>query len=151
MNSKNIRFRAWLKKDQKMVDVRSIHFGTKKIMYSYSDGPQNYGSRSCRFEDCILLSWYPKQDGAGNDIFEGDILYRHADFRHISPNWVEDNYIVVNMGDAVKMYTVRTSGKEAVFYGRMGDVDTTSYIVVGNILEDKNILTDLGFEVQEIC
>lgn len=151
MNSKNIRFRAWLKKDQKMVDVTSIHFGTKKIMYSYSDGPQNYGSRSCRFEDCILLSWYPKQDGVGNDVFEGDILYKHVDLRHISSNWEEDTYIVVNMEDAVRMYTSRSSGRDVVYYGTMEDVDVSSYMVIGNIFENKDMLTTLGFEVQEIC
>ncbi len=151
MNTDNIKFRAWLKKEEKMVDVKSIHLGTRKIMYGYSNGSQNYGSRSCSFEGCKLLSWYPEQDGAGNDVFEGDILYRHVDFRHISPKWVEDNYVVVNMGDAVRMYTVRTVGKDAVYYGTMKDVDVSCYIVVGNIFENKNILTDLGFEVQEVC
>lgn len=151
MNSKNIRFRAWLKKDQRMVDVTSIHFGTKKIMYGYSDGPQNYGSRSCKFEDCILLQLYPEQDGVGNEIFEGDILYKHVDFGYLCPGWSEDVYVVVAMNSEVKMYISRSNNKDAVYAGTMKEIDVSSYMVIGNIFENKDMLTNLGFEVQEIC
>lgn len=152
MNVNNIKFRAWLKKEKKLVDVKSIHFGTKKVMYGYSNGPQNYGTRSCKFEDCILLQFYPEKDGVGNEIFEGDILYKHADLEHLSPNgWFEDVYIVVSMGNEVKMYVNRSNNKDAVYTGTMKEIDTPSYMVIGNIFENRNILTDLGFEVQEIC
>ena len=151
MNINNFKFHAWLKKEKKMVDVKSIHFGTKKIMYGYSDGPQNYGSRSCKFEDCILLQLYPEQDGVGNEVFEGDILYKHIDFGYLCPGWSEDVYVVVAMDSEVKMYVNRSNDKDAVYTGTMKEIDASSYMVIGNIFEDKNMLTKAGFEVQEIC
>ena len=33
---REIKFKAWLKKSKRMVDVKSIHFGTSKIIVGYS-------------------------------------------------------------------------------------------------------------------
>lgn len=80
--NREIEFRAWLKKENKMVNVKSIHFGTKKIMYGYSKSPQNYGNVTFRFEDCELMQYTGLCDKNGTKIFEGDIVkcYRKYTF-----------------------------------------------------------------------
>ena len=72
--NREIEFRAWLKKENKMVNVKSIHFGTKKIMYGYSVNSQNYGNKTCKFEDCELMECTQLKDKNETKIFEGDIL-----------------------------------------------------------------------------
>lgn len=91
MNSDLLKFRAWLKNEQKMVEARSLHLGTRKITYGYSDGPQNYGSRSCKFEDCILMPRLPAQDVRGKDIFDGDILRQYQ--TAFGSSWIDYYYI----------------------------------------------------------
>lgn len=71
---REIEFRAWLKKDKKMVEVKSIHFGTKKIMYGYSESSHCYGNVTCKFDDCELMQYTGLTDKNGTKIFEGDIV-----------------------------------------------------------------------------
>lgn len=71
---REIEFRAWLKKDKKMVEVKSIHFGTKKIIYGYSENSHSYGNVSCKFDDCELMQYTGLKDKNGTKIFEGDIV-----------------------------------------------------------------------------
>lgn len=67
-------YRAWLLKENKMVQVKSIHFGTQKIMYGYSDNKHSYGNKTCRLADCLLLQYSGLRDDNNWMIFEGDIL-----------------------------------------------------------------------------
>lgn len=67
-------YRAWLKKDNEMVEVKSIHLGTKKIMYGYSHGKQSYGNRVCSFNECELMEFTGLTDKNGKNIFENDIV-----------------------------------------------------------------------------
>lgn len=71
---REIGYRAWLKKDKKMVEVKSIHFGTKKIMYGYSESSHCYGNVTCKFDDCELMQFTGLTDKNGTKIFEGDIV-----------------------------------------------------------------------------
>lgn len=71
---REIEFRAWLKNEKKMVNVKSIHLGRKKVMYGYSESPQNYGNKTCSFQDCELMQYTGKKDKNGTKIFESDIV-----------------------------------------------------------------------------
>jgi uncharacterized phage protein (TIGR01671 family) len=65
-------FRAWLKKEQKMIshdDIGYISFGNK-IMMTMDDNmvfPEDY----------VLMRWTGLYDNAGRKIFEGDIVRIH--------------------------------------------------------------------------
>lgn len=61
-------------KGYNVVDVKSLHIGTGKIMYGYSNGARCYGNRTCSLSECILLECLSVTDSSGNDLFEGDVL-----------------------------------------------------------------------------
>lgn len=71
---REISYRAWLKDEKKMVEVKSIHFGTKKIIYGYSENSHSYGNVSCKFDDCEIMQYTGLKDKNGTKIFEGDIV-----------------------------------------------------------------------------
>ncbi len=71
---RDIKFRAWIKNENKIVEVKSINCYTKKIMYSYSVNSQFYGNRSASFENSELMQFTGLKDKNGKDIFDGDIF-----------------------------------------------------------------------------
>lgn len=120
---REIGYRAWLKKDKKMVEVKSIHFGTKKIMYGYSESSHCYGNVTCKFDDCELMQFTGLTDKNGKQIFEGDIVklgtgeirfvfYGCSSFRH------------TNYGKYAKEFDHKDKG----------------YEVIGNIYDNPELL-----------
>ena len=141
----NVKYRAWLKNEKKMVDVKSIHFGTKKIMYGYSKGPQNYGTRSCKFEDCILMPCFIHQDKNKRDIFDGDILYKPNPGEEVS--WNDYFYISYNPDKAwctrYFLWGDRSADRPIFNPSGYGGVDVSNLEVIGNIYENKKLLEKL--------
>lgn len=80
---REIKFRAWLKKENKMVEVKSLHLGTRKIIYGYSENSQCYGNKSISFSDCSLMQCTDIKDRNGKEIYEGDIVKTNIDLMGI--------------------------------------------------------------------
>lgn len=55
----NLKFRAWLKDENKMVEVKSLHLSTRRIMYGYSNNQHSYGNTTRSFDE--LLEEYYRQ------------------------------------------------------------------------------------------
>lgn len=104
-----------------IVDVKSIHIGTGKIMYGYSDGPKRYGNRTCFFSDCILLECLGVTDNKGNDLYEGDVL---ADFSG-------EEFVIHRVNSPIKVGWVLIGKNESIYV----DWKPNTLCKVGNIYE----------------
>lgn len=86
---KDIKLRAWIYKEKKMVEVKSIHLGKAKIMYGYSEGPQCYGNKSLPFSECALSQSVGVEDKNGKEIFEGDIVRKKSNYLNAGETKIE--------------------------------------------------------------
>lgn len=73
--SREIKFRAWLKEEKKMVNVETIDFSEKSIQYlEKNEIIDAYLLRTKFLEDVELMQYTDCTDSKGKMIFEGDIL-----------------------------------------------------------------------------
>ena len=73
--SREIKFRAWLKEENKMVNVETMDFTDKSMQYlEKNEIIDAYLLRRMIFEDVELMQYTDCTDSKGKMIFEGDIL-----------------------------------------------------------------------------
>ena len=126
------KFRAWLKKEKKMVEVLSINFQEKRISV-----PANGDIRRPNFYDfdgVVLMQYTGLKDKNGTEIYESDIL--------------DDSYIsCLSKGKVIKHFIA--TYKNAMFFGELigktpyGDMPLYHLIktkVIGNIYENPELL-----------
>lgn len=119
-------FRAWLKDTQEMIEVKSIHLSTKKIMYGFS-GRYYYGNTSCSFDDCELMQFTGLTDKNNKKVFEGDI---------VKVNGVATATVIYNETDACYAFDYGPEGKPLI----VELVDEHSVEVIGNIYENPELI-----------
>ena len=133
---KEIKFRAWLKEDKRMVNVETMDFTDKSIQYLKKSEINNaYILRRESFVDVELMQYTGVKDKNGKEIYEGDIIkYKFPYDRrlnHISP---------------VKFLETETSFGVKDRYGieiPLYRITTNNYFeVIGNIYENKNLLEE---------
>ena len=133
---KEIKFRAWLKEDKKMVNVETMDFTDKSIQYlEKSEFINAYLLRRVGFDDIELMQYIGLRDKNGKEIYEGDIIKYKFPYdtrlKHISPVkfleteasfGIKDRY-----GNEIPLYTISANNY---------------FEVIGNIYENKNLLEE---------
>ena len=133
---REIKFRAWLKEEKKMVNVETMDFTDKSIQYLKKNEFINaYLLRRMIFDDIELMQYTGLKDKNNKEIYEGDIIKYKFPYdkriKHISPVkfleteasfGIKDRY-----GNEIPLYTVSSNNY---------------FEVIGNIYENKNLLEE---------
>ena len=129
---REIKFRAWLKEEKKMVNVETIDFTDKSIQYLEKNEFINaYLLRRMIFDDIELMQYTGLKDKNGKEIYEGDILFfRDENMKYIVV-WQDTAFIIKSI--EIRKYSEK-----------MCWLDDTEICceIVGNIYENKNLLEE---------
>ena len=130
--SREIKFRAWLKEDKKIVNIETIDFSEKSIQYLEKNEFINaYLLRRVSFDDVELMQYTGLKDKNGKEIYEGDILFfRDENMKYIVV-WQDTAFII-------KSIEIRK------YLEKMCWLDDTEICceIVGNIYENKKLLEE---------
>ena len=129
---REIKFRAWLKEEKKMVNVETIDFTDKSIQYLEKNEFINaYLLRRMIFDDIELMQYTGLKDKNGKEIYEGDILFfRDENMKYIVV-WQDAAFIIKSI--EIRKYSEK-----------MCWLDDTEICceIVGNIYENKKLLEE---------
>ena len=142
---RDIKFRAYIKNKNpkvpreinKMVEVKSLHLGSKKAIIGYSGG--NY---SIKFDEIELMQYTGLKDKNGKEIYEGDIvkvkLYKGEEEKYFvgKVEYFGSSFIVDADNDS-DYHVYDLDGFGIDFKYNLEDCE-----VIGNVWEDSDLLND---------
>ena len=133
---REIKFRAWLKEEKKMVNVKTMDFTDKTIRCLKKNEFINaYLLRRVSFDDVELMQYTGLKDKNGKEIYEGDIIKYKFPYdirlKHISPVKFLETEASFGIKDRyeneIPLYTISANNY---------------FEVIGNIYENKNLLEE---------
>ena len=133
---REIKFRAWLKEDKKMENVKTMDFTDKTIRCLKKNEFINaYLLRRVSFDDVELMQYTGLKDKNNKEIYEGDIVKYKFPYdrrlKHISPVFYMESQASYGVLDIYKngipLYTISANNY---------------FEVIGNIYENKNLLEE---------
>ena len=126
---REIKFRAWLKEDKKMENVKTMDFTDKTIRCLKKNEFINaYLLKRVSFDDVELMQYTGVKDKNGKEIYEGDIV--------VLNNIENDNMCIVRYEHSsyrLEGWSLRED---------LSNVEDRFLEVVGNIYENKNLLEE---------
>lgn len=145
---REIKFRAWLKNKEKMVEVDTIDFTGEYILYKGQTDEQVF-----RFKDIELMQYTGLKDKNGKEIYEGDIVKSYDCDDNVCIDIVIYNphcqaFVIESIqdwGNAWGIESVSTIYECAdVEYNLNKDCIpyTNDFEVIGNIYENKDLLEE---------
>ena len=140
---RDIKFRAYIRDKNprvpseinKIVEVKSLHLGSKKAIIGYSGG--NY---SIKFDEIELMQYTGLKDKNGKEIYEGDIVL-YQDWEQCYEGGGNDSFInkgIVEYNESNCCFNVterETIDIEDVLYKGNEDLE-----VIGNIYDNPELL-----------
>lgn len=132
---REIKFRAWLKEDKKMVNVETMDFTDKSMQYlKRSEIINAYILRRESDDDVELMQYTGLKDKNGKEIYEGDI-------------------VLIKLDETSTWYKTVVGFKKGAFIANLIDKEDYVYIfhhgftdddfeIIGNVYENKKLLEE---------
>ena len=126
--SREIKFRAWLKEEKKMVNVETIDFTDKSMQHlEKNEIIDAYLLRTTFLEDIELMENTGVKDKNGKEIYEGDIIIcKYGPEITMEVKWVDEGFRTLG----------KYNGENYVGYVK------NSAEVIGNIYENPELLEE---------
>ena len=125
---REIKFRAWLKEERKMVNVETLFIGINRLCFGNSKTEDLFFRD---FEEVELMQYTGLKDKNGKEIYEGDILFfRDENMKYIVV-WQDTAFIIKSI--EIRKYSEK-----------MCWLDDTEICceIVENIYENKKLLEE---------
>ena len=126
------KFRAWLKEEEKMVNVETMDFTDKTIRcLKKNEFINTYLLRRVSFDDVELMQYTGLKDKNSKEIYEGDILFSRDENMKYVVVWQDTAFIIKSI--EIRKYS------EKMYW--LDDTEICCEII-GNIYENKNLLEE---------
>lgn len=129
---KELKIKAWLKKEKKMVSIIGIDFNYEYIRYTEDDNLFNSDYKVAEFKDIELLQFTGLKDNGGQELYEADVIKFN--------DGVDDIYGLISYDDEDGTYRVSYENITEHLSYREGDFE-----IVGNIFENPDLHEQLGY------
>jgi uncharacterized phage protein (TIGR01671 family) len=144
---REIKFRAFIKEYDIVVDVMSIGFREKLVAISDEDGVKISNDASCFqtefvLDDVILLQYTGLKDKNGVEIYEGYIFYNDAD-NHIGVvSFINGAFVAESHLDAFEKQKLEPVDNRYFLAERLIRDFGNHLEVIGNIYQNKELLDE---------
>ena len=129
---KELKIKAWLKKEKKMVAIIGIDFNYEYIRYTEDDNLFNSDYKVAEFKDIELLQFTGLKDNGGQELYEADVIKFN--------DGVDDIYGLISYDDEDGTYRVSYENITEHLSDREGDFE-----IVGHIFENPDLHEQLGY------
>ena len=128
---REIKFRAWLKEERKMVNVETLFIGINRLCFGNSKTEDLFFRD---FEEVELMQYTGLKDKNGKEIYEGDI-------------------VLIKLDETSTWHKTVVGFKKGAFIADLIDKEDYVYIfhhgftgddfeIIGNVYENKNLLEE---------
>ena len=129
---KEIKMKAWLKKENKMVSIIGIDLNYQYIRYSDDGNLFKDDYKIAEFKDIELLQFTGAKSKAGQEVYEADVIKFN--------DGIDDIYGLISYDDEDAVYCVSYENITEHLSNMAGDFE-----IVGNIFENPNLHEQLGY------
>ena len=132
---REIKFRAWLKEEKKMVNVETMDFTEKSIQYlEKSEIVNAYLLRRVGFDDIELMQYIGLKDKNDKEIYEGDIVL-------VKPGGTSTWYKTIVKFKEGAFIASLIDGEDYIYIFNRG-FDSNDFEIIGNVYKNKNLLEE---------